>query len=67
MHNPRDIHWKATLRILTYTKRSPSKGLLYKKHVHLLVEAFSYSNYVRDKRDRKNNFGYYTYGGNLTS
>ena len=52
MHNPRDIHWKATLRILTYTKRSPSKGLLYKKHVHLLVEAFSYSNYVRDKREK---------------
>jgi len=39
MHKPREIHWKAALRILTYIKRS-SKGLLYKTYGHLQVKIF---------------------------
>ena len=47
-----EINWNVALRILTYIKRSPCKGFLYKKYGHLLIEAFSYSNYAGDKRDK---------------
>lgn len=63
MHNPREVHWKTALRILTYIKGSPRKGLLYKKHRHLRIEAFSNCNYAGDKRDRKSTYDYCTYVG----
>ena len=53
MHKPREVHWKAALRILTYIKKSPEKGLLFKRNEHLRVEPFSDSNYAGDRRDRK--------------
>ena len=40
MHQPREIHWKPALRILTYIEGPPSKELLYKKHEYLQIEAF---------------------------
>ena len=49
MHKPRDIHWNATLRILTYLKGSLGKRLLYKNYEHLRIEDFSDPNYARDK------------------
>jgi len=65
MHKPREIQWKATLKILTYIKRSPGKSLLY-KYRYMRIEDFSDSNYARDKRDRKSTSNYCTYiGGNL--
>jgi len=52
------------LRILTYIKVYLGKSLLFKRHGHLLVEAFSYSNYAGDKR--KFTFDCCSYvGGNL--
>jgi len=66
MHKSREIHWKTALRILIYIKRSPSKGMLYKKHGHLRVQAFSYSNYAKDKSGTKSTSDYCTFvGGNL--
>ena len=32
MHRPKEVHWTAALRILSYIKSSPGKNLLYKKH-----------------------------------
>ena len=32
MHQSREVHWIAILKILTYVKSSPEKGLLYKMH-----------------------------------
>jgi len=40
MHKYREVHWKATLRILTHIKGSLGKELLYKKNGHLRIEAF---------------------------
>jgi len=66
MHKYKDIHCKAALGILTYIKESPSKGLLYKKHGHLRIEAFPNYNYAGDKRDKKSISIYCTYvEGNL--
>jgi len=68
MHKPREVYRKVTLKIVTYTKGSLGKNLLYNKHGHLQIEAFSHSNHVGDKRDRKSSYGYCTYiGGNLVS
>ena len=54
--------------MLAYIKGAPGKGLLFEKHGHLNIEAFSDSSYVGDKADRKSTSGYYTYvGGNLVT
>jgi len=37
MHQPREIHLMAALRILAYVKSSPRKSLLYKKHGHVFA------------------------------
>jgi len=51
MHQPREVHWTATLRILTYVKSSPGKGLLYKKHGNVHISGYSDSGYAGDKGD----------------
>jgi len=61
IHKPIEIYWKVVLRILTHIKESSSRWVLYKKYGHLRIEAFSYSNYVGDKRDRKSTSDYCTY------
>jgi len=58
MHQPREIHWTATLRILVYIKSSPAKGLMYKKHEHIRIFGYSDSDYAGDKEDRKSTTGY---------
>jgi len=39
MHQPREVHWTAALRILTYIKSSPEKKLLCKKHGYVRILA----------------------------
>ena len=34
---PKEVHWTTALRIFTYVKSSPEKGLLYKKHEHVRI------------------------------
>ena len=66
MHEPRVVHWTGALRVLVYIKGVPEKSLLFEKHGHLNIEAFSDSSYTGDKTDRKSTSSYCTYvGGNL--
>ena len=37
IHQPREIHWFAAMRILAYIKSCPGKGLVYKKHGHVYI------------------------------
>ncbi|KAL0405896.1 UNVERIFIED_CONTAM: Retrovirus-related Pol polyprotein from transposon RE2 [Sesamum latifolium] len=68
MDKPRSVHWEAALRILKYIKASPDKGLLFKRHRHVKIEAYSDADYAWSKDDRKSTFGYCTYaGGNLVT
>ncbi|KAL0423991.1 UNVERIFIED_CONTAM: Retrovirus-related Pol polyprotein from transposon RE2 [Sesamum radiatum] len=47
---------------------SPGKGLLFKRHGHVKIEAYSDADYVGSKDDRKSTSGYCTYvGGNLVT
>ena len=66
MHEPRMVHWEGALRVLSYIKRAPRKWLIYWRHDHLRIEAYSDAEYAGDKGDRKSTTRYCTYvGGNL--
>ena len=68
MHEPRMVHWEGALRVLAYIKRAPGKGLIYRRHDHLRIEACSDVGNAGDKGDRKSTTGYCTYvGGNLVT
>ena len=68
MHEPRMVHWEGALRVLAYIKRALGKGLIYRRHDHLRIEAYSDAGYVGDKGDRKSTTRYCTYvGGNLVT
>ena len=52
--------------LVTYIKRASSKGLIYRRHDHLRIEAYSDDGYAGDKGDRKSTIGYCTFvRGNL--
>ena len=62
------VHWRVALRILSYIKKAPRKGLFYKNHRHLKVIGYSDSGYAGDRGDRKSMFGYCTFvSGNLVT
>ena len=62
------VHWEGALRVLTYIKRTPRKGLIYRRHDHLRIEAYSDVEYAGDKGDRKSTTGYCRYvRGNLVT
>ncbi|KAL0325058.1 UNVERIFIED_CONTAM: Retrovirus-related Pol polyprotein from transposon RE2, partial [Sesamum radiatum] len=68
MDEPQSVHWEAALSILKYIKASPGKGLLFKRHGHVKIEAYSDANYARSKDDKKSTYGYCTYvSGNLVT
>ena len=48
MHQPRKTHWLAAMRVLTYIKSCPGKGLVYRKHGHVHISENSDSGYVGD-------------------
>ena len=51
MHVPTTAHIKAVDRILRYIKRSPEKGLIYKKHDHLTLEGYTDADWTRSVDD----------------
>ncbi|XP_039138772.1 uncharacterized mitochondrial protein AtMg00810-like [Dioscorea cayenensis subsp. rotundata] len=68
MHEPREVHWQGALRVLTYVKGAPGKGLLYKNYGHLDIATYSDSGYAGDRGDRKCTSGFCTYvGGNFVT
>ena len=53
MQEPRTVHWLGVLRVLSYIKKVPDKGLVYKKNYHLHIEVYLDSDYAGDRGDRK--------------
>ena len=37
MHQLRETHWLIAIRVLTYIKSCPGKGLVYRKHEHVRI------------------------------
>ena len=68
MHDPREKHIQAVVRILHYLKSTVGKGLLYQKHSTMVVEGYTDSDYASSLEDRRSTSGYCTLlGGNLVS
>ena len=68
MHEPRMVHWEGALGVLAYINRAPGKGLIYRRHDLLRIEAYSDAGYGGDKVYRKSTTWYCTYvGGNLVT
>jgi len=65
MHEPREAHWSAALRILAYIKSCPGKGLVFKKYEHVHVSGYSNSGYTGDRGDRKSTTRYPTFVGGI--
>jgi len=68
MHQPKETHWLAVMRVLTYIKSYPGKRLMYKKHGRVHISRYSDSGYARDREDKKSTTDYCTFvGGDLMS
>lgn len=52
MHSPHEKHLKAVYMILIYLKRTPGKGLSFKKDNHIRTEAFTDADWARSTSDR---------------
>ena len=61
MHQLREAHWLAAMRILPYIKSYSGKGLVYRKHGHVRISEYSDSGYAGDRGDRKSTTGCYTF------
>jgi len=63
MHEPKEAHWSAALRILAYCKSCPGKGLVYKKYRHVHISGYSDSGYDGDRGNKKSTIGCCTFVG----
>ncbi|XP_068318542.1 uncharacterized mitochondrial protein AtMg00810-like [Pyrus communis] len=68
MHSSIVDHMVAVMRILTYVKLAPGKGILYKNFGYLRIEGFTDADWAANVTDRRSIFGYFTFvGGNLVT
>ncbi|RVW64239.1 Retrovirus-related Pol polyprotein from transposon RE1 [Vitis vinifera] len=69
MHNPREQHMNAVMRILRYLKNAPGKGILFAKNVdHQSIEVYTDADWAGAVDDRQSTSGYFTFvGGNLVT
>lgn len=68
MHHPYTSHMDAVNRILRYLKQAPGKGILFQRHNHPKIEAFTDSDWATSLDDRRSTSGYCSIvGGNLVT
>ncbi|RVW95281.1 Retrovirus-related Pol polyprotein from transposon RE1 [Vitis vinifera] len=68
MNNPTERHMKAVYRILQYLKKSPGRGLYFKKTSSREVEVFTDADWAGSLTDRRSTTGYCSYvWGNLVT
>ncbi|CAL2257036.1 unnamed protein product [Prunus armeniaca] len=53
IHSPSKDHMAAMMRILSYLKSAPGRGLLFKKNGHLDLEGYTDTNYAGNITDRR--------------
>ena len=57
MHQLRETHWLAAIRVLAYIKNCPEKGLMYRKHEHLRISRYLNLEYAGNRGNRKSTIG----------
>jgi hypothetical protein len=58
MHNPKQGHWQAAIRIIHYLKNSPGQGILYRKNNELRITAYSDADWATCPVTRRSVTGY---------
>ena len=68
MHQPKEAHLQAALRIVQYLKGTPGKGILFKRKKSVSLEVYTDADYVGSVVNRRSTTGYCTFlGGNLVT
>ena len=68
MHAPRVPHMQAVDRVLRYLKSCPGKGLLFSRHNHMKIKAYTDADWAGAVADRRSTSGYCVFvGGNLVT
>ncbi|KAH9753027.1 protein kinase domain-containing protein [Citrus sinensis] len=68
MHSPCKEHLEAVYKVLKYLKKTPGKGLLFKKNNNMQVEVYTDADWAGSIIDRRSTSGYCTFvGGNLVT
>eukprot|EP00257_Ricinus_communis_P027384 XP_025014798.1 uncharacterized protein LOC112536351 [Ricinus communis] len=68
MHSPYEEHFEAVYRILCYLKRTPGKGLFFKKNEKRGVEVYTDADWAGSITDRRSTSRYCTFvWGNLVT
>lgn len=68
MHSPSEDHMAAVMRILSYLKGAPGKGLAFKRYGHMEVKGFTDADWAGNLTDRRSTSGYFTFvAGNLVT
>jgi hypothetical protein len=66
MHAPSEDHMIAVIRILSYLKGAPGKGMTFKRYEHMDVKGFTNADWAGNLIDRRSTSGYFTFVvGNL--
>ncbi|KAJ0852480.1 putative RNA-directed DNA polymerase [Helianthus annuus] len=58
MHSPKEVHLNLALRLLRYLKKSPGKGLIFKKSINLELIGFADSDWAKCLTTRKSVTGF---------
>ncbi|WVZ24536.1 hypothetical protein V8G54_003080 [Vigna mungo] len=68
MHQPKEAHLQAALRIVQYLKGTLGRGILFKRNKSVSLEAYTDTDYAGSVVDRRSTTGYCTFlGGNLVT
>ncbi|KAM1338504.1 hypothetical protein ACFX2H_037133 [Malus domestica] len=68
MHNLGEQHMSAVMRILSYLKGSPGKGILFWKNGHFRIGCYTDPDWAGSTDDKRSTSGYFTFvGGNLVT
>ncbi|KAM1767570.1 hypothetical protein ACFX12_045644 [Malus domestica] len=58
IHDPGEQHMNAVMRILSYLKGSPGKGILFKKNGHFSIEGYTDADWAGSSDDRHSTSSY---------
>jgi hypothetical protein len=61
MHALSEDHMTAVMRILSYLKGAPGKGLTFKRYGHMEVKGFTDADWAGNLTDRRSTSGYFTF------
>jgi len=68
MHQPKETHLQAALRIVQYLKGTPGRGILFERNGSMRLEAYTDADYAGSIVDRRSTTGYCTFlGGKLVT